>query len=305
MFAEQLTTEAGRELGGLVVVTVHFRGDGRVVFDYDSDFRIVGAELRAVVHVGAAEDYDAVVGDQELSVDVQLLADKGVDLILLRPEPGDVFEGRAALHVARADAVILGPIAAEDLGRGLLISVQVGVWLAAHGSSAKALAGVARSYDIIMLLCGVPVGDSAGLLNLGHGLVGFDAVVVPQVIEADVFLWLGNPGFLQGPDDAMIPSADGIILVFHDGSGSKRLLSMQVTGKARNGGNADDDLVRFAGIVGPENTLYDGSSDLVLDWMLLIGGSGDEELILDVDKVLTVVNHLDVCIGNRVLLGSA
>jgi CO dehydrogenase/acetyl-CoA synthase delta subunit len=39
--------------------------------------------------------------------------------------------------------------------------------------------------------------------------------------------------------------------------------------------------------------------------MLLIGGSGDEELILDVDKVLTVVNHLDVCIGNRVLLGSA
>jgi hypothetical protein len=79
---------------------------------------------------------------------------------------------------------------------------------------------------------------------------------------------------------------------------------VKVTSESGHRGKADNHLVRFTGLVCSKDAFYDGSSNLILDWVLAIGCGGDEELIFDVDEMLAIMDHLYVRIGNRVLLWS-
>jgi hypothetical protein len=71
VFTEELTSERGCVFGGAVRLTGHERVDRGGVFDHYGDFRVVVAELGPVVQVRAAADHNAVVGDEEFSVDVE------------------------------------------------------------------------------------------------------------------------------------------------------------------------------------------------------------------------------------------
>ena len=77
---------------------------------------------------------------------------------------------------------------------------------------------------------------------------------------------------------------------------------MKVTGKSRHRRNADNDLVCFSSIMCTKDAFYDGSSNLVLDWVLTVCCRGDEELVFNVDEMLAIMDDLYVCICNRVLL---
>ncbi len=76
---------------------------------------------------------------------------------------------------------------------------------------------------------------------------------------------------------------------------------MQITGEGGHGGHADDDFVDFVIFPGSHDALDDRGANFVADGVLSINGCRDEELVLDVDKVLAVVDYLDVCVCNRVL----
>lgn len=77
---------------------------------------------------------------------------------------------------------------------------------------------------------------------------------------------------------------------------------MEITSESRYRWHANDNLVLLAILISTDNSFGNGSSDLVVDWVLLIGTSSDEKLVLDVNEMLTLVNNLNVGIGNRVLL---
>lgn len=77
---------------------------------------------------------------------------------------------------------------------------------------------------------------------------------------------------------------------------------MKVTGKSRHRRNADDDLVCLPGVMCTKDAFYNSSSNLVLDWVLAVCCRGDEELVFNVDEVLAIMDDLNVCIGDGVLL---
>lgn len=76
---------------------------------------------------------------------------------------------------------------------------------------------------------------------------------------------------------------------------------MEITCKRGNGGHADDDFVGFAILPGSDNAFHDRGSNFVADGVLSVGGGGYEELVFDVDEMLTIMDYLDVCVGNGVL----
>jgi hypothetical protein len=92
-------------------------------------------------------------------------------------------------------------------------------------------------------------------------------------------------------------------LVFHDGAGPETIVCLQVTCKSGDRRHADNDFEFLAILIGLNTAINNSSSDLVPDWVLSIVCSGDEELVLDVDKVLAITDDSDVGICNRVLEG--
>lgn len=89
-------------------------------------------------------------------------------------------------------------------------------------------------------------------------------------------------------------AVDGLVLVIHDGSRAHGRVISQITCKAGNGGNDNDDPEFPARFARSDAGIDDGSSNDVVDGVLLVAGGGDEELILDVDKVLGVANDFAV-----------
>lgn len=138
--------------------------------------------------------------------------------------------------------------------------------------------------------------------TLGSSIL--DAVIVPKVVESDVLhgvvSLLGNQ-----LHDAVAPAVNRVVLELHDCASSKGRLVCQIAGEAGHGGDDDDNLVLLACAGGTENTFNDSSTDLVLDWLLFIACCCDEELILDIDEVFTVLDDLCICILDRVLSWSA
>jgi hypothetical protein len=141
----------------------------------------------------------------------------------------------------------------------------------------------------------------ARLLNLGNRLTKVDPVVVSEVVETDVLFRIRDAGLLDAFHDAVPAATDACVLVFHDGTGAKTVVCLQVTGEGRDGRHADDDFELLAILICSNATFNESSSDLVPDWVLSITRCSDEELILNIDEVLTVSNHSDICICNRVL----
>lgn len=137
---------------------------------------------------------------------------------------------------------------------------------------------------------------------LGSGI--FDAVIVPKVVESDVLhrvvSLLGNQ-----LHDAVAPAVNRVVLELHNRASSESRLVCQITCEAGYGGDYDDDFVLLASAGGAENTFNDSSTDLILDWLLFITRCRNEELVLDIDEVFTVLDDLSICILDRVLGGSA
>lgn len=276
VLAEDLAAEGCGELGGCVGTAGHLRLDGRGVLDDDSDLGVVGAELRAIVEVGGADDDEVVVGDEELGVDVELLADEGVHLGFRLALPGDAVQVRTGVHVAGRDGV---PGVIADAGGGLLVAVVLGVAPAPAGTGALATGLVASTDGIVMLTAGVLVRDTALALSAGHVGGDVDAVVVAKVVEADVAARVVDTALVsEGFYDAVSAAADGVVLELHDGAGAQCVVRLEIAGEGGNGGHIDNDLEILAVSVGAEDTVDDGAADLVGDGVLLIARGSDEEL---------------------------
>lgn len=59
--------------------------------------------------------------------------------------------------------------------------------------------------------------------------------------------------------------------------------------------------VDFVVLPGANDALDDGGADFVAYWVLGVRGCGDEELVFDVNEVLTIVDYLDVGVCDRML----
>jgi hypothetical protein len=153
---------------------------------------------------------------------------------------------------------------------------------------------------LIILLPGILVRDTTGFLHLGHGARGIDPVVVAQVIEADIL-----HGVEASPRNRLInavpASIDRVVLELHDGAGTQCIIALEVTSESWNGGHEYDHLVLLAITSSADNSLNDRSTNSVLDWLLCVDCRSDKELVLNVDKVLTVLDGFDVGVGDGVL----
>jgi len=92
-----------------------------------------------------------------------------------------------------------------------------------------------------------------------------------------------------------------IKLTLHDGTSAQCFVELQVSSEGRYCRNHDNHLVLLAISGSTNDALNHGRTDLVLDRLLLISGSSDEELILNVDEVLAVFDNLTVSVLDRVL----
>lgn len=145
------------------------------------------------------------------------------------------------------------------------------------------------------------IAYAAFLLNLGYCFANIDPVIVPQIIKSNILRRIRHASFFDYFDDAMTTAADACVLVFHDGSSSKTVISVQITCEAGDSRHADNDFVLLAVLIRSDATLSNGSSNLVPDWMLGITRSSNKELVLDVDEVLAVADDANVRVCNGVL----
>jgi hypothetical protein len=90
------------------------------------------------------------------------------------------------------------------------------------------------------------------------------------------------------------------VLQFDLPSSSGSVVS-QITSESRNGRNNDDDSELAAFLACSDTSINDGLADLVVDGCLLFSSRSNEELVLDVNKVLCVSDDLTVCVLNTVL----
>lgn len=268
VLAEDVPAQGGGEGGGGERLAGHLALDRGGILDDDGDLGVVGAQLGAVVEVGGAADDEAVVGDEELAVDVELLADEGADLVLGVAVPAQLRDAGAAVHVAGADGVE-GRVP-DGGGLALVPPVLVRVL-------ALALA-VPAAHVPVVASAGVFVRDAGALLGLVHGPGGVDAIKVAQVVEADVVARV-DPRLTQLLEYAVAPTADGEVLELHDGAGSQRALGLEVSREGGHGGHDDPDPERLALLIGPDDAINHGGADLIGYGELFIAGCCDEELV--------------------------
>jgi hypothetical protein len=87
----------------------------------------------------------------------------------------------------------------------------------------------------------------------------------------------------------------------HNCSGSKAGISFEIAGKRWNGWHDDYNFILLTCCGRPKYAFNKGSPNLVSYRLLGVTSGGDEELILNVQKVSTVSYHAYVRIRNRVL----
>lgn len=238
--------------------------DGRGVLNDNSNLRVVVTELRPVVQVGGTTNDEFVVCNEYLGVNVEFLRDEGVHLRLRATVPGDLADVCTALHIAARDCV---PGAVLLLAGSILVAA---VSLAAHWRALVVL--------LIIALAGLVVGYAALLLGALHGGRRVETVVVAQVIEPDVSLPVLDSALLKHLYDAVAASADALVLELKNGTGPESAFRLEIPGERRDSWHDDDDTEVLASLMGSNNTVYDGKTDLVCDWLLRIRGGGDEEL---------------------------
>ena len=103
----------------------------------------------------------------------------------------------------------------------------------------------------------------------------------------------------------VLAAANRLVLVVHDGTGARRRIVAQVTRKAGDGGD-DNDNAELAVLLSSANASVDNCpADVVVDRVLLAASGGDEELVLDVDEVLRVADGFAVGVLDTVLVEDA
>lgn len=99
----------------------------------------------------------------------------------------------------------------------------------------------------------------------------------------------------------MATAINRVILEFHNGSRTQGVVALEITGKGWYGWDHDDHLVLFTVACSSDNALDHSRTDLVLDWPLLITSSSDEKLVLNIHKMLAVLDDFAVRVLDRVL----
>lgn len=166
-------------------------------------------------------------------MDVQLLAHESVDLVNISLLPGHVTNVLASEHVAARHRIPIISMPRPDLARSFLI---LGVWpistpLGAITVSlaflwaARPTLGKPPAVGGIVLLAGLVVAYTALLLCLFHRTRGIDAVIIAQVVEADVVQGI-VPLSRDGLVDAVPATTDAVVLELHDGAGAERAVGV-------------------------------------------------------------------------------
>jgi hypothetical protein len=96
-------------------------------------------------------------------------------------------------------------------------------------------------------------------------------------------------------------ATDARVLVFHDGSRPETVVCVEISCEGGHGGHADDDFELLAVLICLYAAISNGGSDFVPDWVLSVVCCGDEELVFNIDEVLSVADDFDIGICNGVL----
>lgn len=234
-------------------------------------------------------------------MNIEFLGHKSVDLSLSRAIPRHIAEIWSVEHIALAHTV---PATRAGLGTANIASSLL-VLLVRRGGiecsprSPGAVTALANSIHV-MLLAGIFIVDAATLFSLGQRPTEVDAVIVAQVVEADVVhgvvALLGNQ-----LHDAVSSAVDRVVLELHNGSGSEGRVIGQITSETGHRGDDNEHLVLLTRLGRPQDSFHDRSADLVLHGLLGVTSGSDEELVLDVDEMLTVADDRSVGIGDGVL----
>lgn len=108
-----------------------------------------------------------------------------------------------------------------------------------------------------------------------YQLVGdVETVVDAEIKDEDVLLGL-NALRCEFSVDGMFASANGFVLVIYYGSCSHCTVFAEISGETWNGGDHYDDPESAVFIVCSFNSFDNGSTDGVVNGVLLIAGSGD------------------------------
>lgn len=137
------------------------------------------------------------------------------------------------------------------------------------------------------------IWHSTLLLCRSHCSARVDAVVVAEIVESYVIHRVkSSPG--NSFVNTIASTVDRIVLEFHDCSSTESIIALEITSKCRDSRHQDNHLVLFAVSGRTNDTLYDSTCDLIFDRFLLVASGCDEELVLDVDEVLAVLDHLNI-----------
>jgi len=102
-------------------------------------------------------------------------------------------------------------------------------------------------------------------------------------------------------ENRLFATVDGFVLVIHDRTSSGSRVISQVAGESGNGWDHDDDPELPSLLAGTNASISNCATDLVVHGSLILPGSGNEELVLDVNIVLRATNHLAVSVLNALL----
>jgi hypothetical protein len=130
----------------------------------------------------------------------------------------------------------------------------------------------------VFLLSSVFIGDASAGLCFGHCPGSVDAVKVTEVVEADVSARITDARLKKLLNDTVATAADRVILELHDGSSSQSAVVVKIAGECWDCGHEDPDVEWLAFMIGTDDSIYQRSTDLVLNHPLLVVGSSDEEL---------------------------
>jgi len=123
-----------------------------------------------------------------------------------------------------------------------------------------------------------------------------DSVVGAKVVERDVIV-----GIETSCANRIEDLGNRAKLTSEDSECTTSSLLVQVSSESGNSRDQDDTLKPFVALCGGDDPVDECETDCVLYGSLLGAGSGDEELIFDVDAVIGFHDELSISVLNRML----
>ena len=236
-------------------------------------------------------------------MNVELFGHESVHLRLGTAVPRHGLDARPVQHVALGNAVP-ATIVSALARRQLVLRRRVRPMLRLRAVPATLAVRPQRLEPAAELRvdvgAGLAVRHAAGRLSICKRGGRVDAVVVAQVVKADVVHRV-----VARLRDAVIDAApaprDGPVLVVHDGARAESVVAAQVAGEGGDCRHDHDDFELLTLSRGSHDSVHDGRPDKVLDGALTLVRSRDEELVLYVYEVLGLRDDFYVRICNGVL----